>query len=161
MPELGRTPVASSDAGRQTTRLGGAWVPAVLVVAIVAIFALCMALAPRHSAEGEAFGGTDSAVTDTLQEHGVKPWFHPVFEPGSGEVESGLFALQAALGAGLFGYVMGNLRGRRLGREQAFAGSSPRQVADDAGQDSTSTPLTTGGEAAKNTDVHRDAADLG
>jgi cobalt/nickel transport protein len=44
-----------------------------------------------------------------------RPWFSPVFRPSSGEIESGLFALQAALGAGYFGFALGRLstRGRR------------------------------------------------
>jgi cobalt/nickel transport protein len=36
-----------------------------------------------------------------------------VFSPTSGEVESGLFALQAALGGLVLGYVLAALRGRR------------------------------------------------
>ena len=36
-----------------------------------------------------------------------------MFSPGSSEVESGLFALQAALGGGVLGYALGRLRSRR------------------------------------------------
>lgn len=40
-----------------------------------------------------------------------QPWFSPLWEPPSGEIESLLFALQAALGAGLLGYYLGLRRG--------------------------------------------------
>lgn len=100
----------------ETTR-DNRWLTPVLLAAIVAIFALSMALAPRPSGEGEeAFGGTDSVVTDILSEDGVTPWFQPIFEPGSGEIESGLFAMQAGLGGGLLGFALGNLRGRHQQR---------------------------------------------
>ncbi|MGL5406472.1 MAG: energy-coupling factor ABC transporter substrate-binding protein [Propionibacteriaceae bacterium] len=86
-----------------------------MALATVGIFIASMVFAPRGDApEGEAFGGTDSAVTEKLEEAGTEPWFKPIFEPGSGEVESGLFAMQAALGAGLFGWCIG-----RLGRRKA------------------------------------------
>ncbi|MEL4359032.1 MULTISPECIES: energy-coupling factor ABC transporter substrate-binding protein [unclassified Luteococcus] len=95
------------------------WVTPLLLVGILAIFALSLLLAPRPSdPEAEAFGGTDAAVTDVLSDKGVEPWFQPIFEPGSSEIESGLFALQAALGAGAFGFAIGNLRGRRAERAQ-------------------------------------------
>lgn len=68
--------------------------------------------------EGEAFGGTDAAVTEVLEENGVEPWFNPVLELNSGELESGIFAVQAALGAGIFGFMIGNLRGRTVQRRE-------------------------------------------
>ena len=94
------------------------WITPVLVALLVILFAMPFALAPRpNSPDEEAFGGTDAVVTTMLEQDGTKPWFDPIFEPGSGEIESGLFGLQAALGAGVLGYVLGNLRGRKVGRE--------------------------------------------
>ncbi len=61
---------------------------------------------------GGEFTGTDAAVTEELEARGHTPWFESVFSP-SGEVESGLFAVQAALGAGVLGYVLGTYRARR------------------------------------------------
>lgn len=101
------------------------WVTPAILAAIVAIFGLCLVLADTSSAaEGEAFGGTDSVVTAQLDERGVEPWFEPLFSPNSGEIESGLFAMQAALGAGVLGYALGNLNGRRATRREAAEVSS-------------------------------------
>lgn len=98
------------------------WVAGILVAILVAIFALSLSLAPDAAEGDESFPGTDSVATELLKKRGVEPWFTPIFEPGSGEIESGLFALQAALGAGLFGYALGNLQGRsKARREQAEA----------------------------------------
>lgn len=94
------------------------WVTPVLLLALVVLFAVSFFAAPSPSEGEEAFGGTDAAVTAQLEEAGHKPWFSPIFEPGSGEIESGLFALQAAIGAGVLGYALGNLRGRRVARNE-------------------------------------------
>jgi cobalt/nickel transport protein len=86
-------------------------VTALLVLGIVALFALPLAL---HAGSSE-FAGTDSQATELIEESdpGYTPWFSSVFSPGSSEVESGLFALQAALGGGVLGYALGRLRSRR------------------------------------------------
>ncbi|GAB3622452.1 hypothetical protein GCM10027418_05340 [Mariniluteicoccus endophyticus] len=92
------------------------WVTGLLIAALVAIFVIPLYIAPRPTGEGdEAFGGTDAKAVEVLEtDHGATAWFEPIFEPGSSEVESGLFALQAALGAGAFGYVIGRLQQRSI-----------------------------------------------
>lgn len=93
----------------------------VCVIALVALFALPLWLDARRSGDGERFGGTDAAATEMIEESdpGYRPWFQPFFAPSGGEVESGLFAMQAAVGAGVFGYAIGTMRGRKRGREEA------------------------------------------
>ncbi|GAB6137066.1 energy-coupling factor ABC transporter substrate-binding protein [Halanaerobaculum tunisiense] len=55
------------------------------------------------------FEGADGAAQGIIKEvkPNYEPWFDVVWEPPSGEIESLLFALQAALGAGLIGYYIG------------------------------------------------------
>jgi cobalt/nickel transport protein len=60
------------------------------------------------------FKGADNRGSDAINEvrPGYKPWFEPLWKPPSAEVETGLLALQAAIGAGLVGYVIGRRAGR-------------------------------------------------
>ncbi len=64
---------------------------------------------------GGAFKGSDDLGTDAINEArpGYQPWFQPLWKPPSDEVESLLFSLQAALGAGFLGYVIGRRQSSR------------------------------------------------
>lgn len=73
--------------------------------------------------EGEAaFEGADSKAQAQISHIApdYQPWFQPLLEPASGEIASLLFALQAALGAGVIGYWLGAAVTReRLKKERA------------------------------------------
>ncbi|WP_369274375.1 energy-coupling factor ABC transporter substrate-binding protein [Streptomyces sp. R11] len=90
-----------------------------LVVAALAVLPLALGLGdhkeePFTGADGEA----ESAITEIEPDY--KPWFSPLYEPPSGEIESALFSLQAALGAGVLAYYFGVHRGRRQGEQRAL-----------------------------------------
>lgn len=93
-----------------------------------AIFIGCLTIGQSVSTDdsGESFVGTDTAAVTSIEDDhpDYEPWFAQVFAPPSAEVESGLFALQAALGAGVFGYAFGALR-RRRNVQPAVSNDSP------------------------------------
>lgn len=81
---------------------------AMLLLLAVAVVAAPLAL----KLPGE-YGGTDEAARAAIAEHGYQPWFESLWTPPSKEIESLLFALQAAVGAGVLGYVIGRRHGKR------------------------------------------------
>lgn len=86
-----------------------------LIGAVVALLAVPLIISATRSTGGpEQFVGTDAQATSAIEQShpGYRPWAHALFNPSSPEVESGLFAVQAALGAGALGYVLGRLHGR-------------------------------------------------
>lgn len=81
------------------------------------IFAIIIAFSPLVFLKDAAFLGADSLVEEEIQRMAPDyfPWFTSIFEPKSSEVESLLFAIQAAIGAGFIGYVVGIYKGRHEG----------------------------------------------
>jgi cobalt/nickel transport protein len=80
----------------------------ILIAIVVVIVVLPLILLPDAE-----FGGADAGAEDALSDTGYEPWFTPIWEPPSGEIESLLFALQAAIGAVIIGYFVGYERGKR------------------------------------------------
>lgn len=106
-----------------------------LVVALLAVLPLALGLGDD---EEEPFTGADAQAETAITEidPDYEPWFSPLYEPPSGEIESALFAVQAALGAGVLAYYFGLRRGRRQGEERALArqdGPSVTGESDGAG----------------------------
>jgi cobalt/nickel transport protein len=79
-----------------------------IIVAIIAIVPMIM-----YSGLGEEegyFGGSDGAASKIVEDTGYKPWYSSFWKPPSPEIESLLFALQAAIGALIIGYFFGYWR---------------------------------------------------
>ncbi|BAY93598.1 MULTISPECIES: energy-coupling factor ABC transporter substrate-binding protein [unclassified Tolypothrix] len=85
------------------------WHNWLLVLAVIGL-----AIAPLILARDAEFGGSDGEAQKAISQvkPGYEPWFQPLFQPPSKEIESLLFASQAALGAGVIGYAIGLYRGR-------------------------------------------------
>lgn len=84
---------------------------------IIICLLLCavIAVAPLMLIKNSEFGGADGKAEEAITEmdKDYEPWFSSLIEPPGGETESLLFCLQAALGAGVFGYGMGYLVARK------------------------------------------------
>jgi cobalt/nickel transport protein len=84
-----------------------------LIAATVAIVAAPLVIPGL----GGEFKGSDDEGTDAIMASrpDYQPWFQPLWKPPSDEVESLLFALQAALGAGFLGYMIGRRQSSQCG----------------------------------------------
>ena len=82
---------------------------------------ILLAAFPLWYCRDAEFGGADGMAGELIEESDpdYEPWFQPIFEPASGEVESLLFALQAAIGAGIVGFVLGRVTRRPDGGEKS------------------------------------------
>jgi len=88
----------------------------IFLIALIVIFGAIFLIqnAGFQSTGQEAWGGSDDGASSIIEETGYEPWFSPVWEPPSGEIESLLFCLQAAIGSVIIGYVFGYWRGRKV-----------------------------------------------
>ncbi len=80
-----------------------------LVVGVIVLAAV-----PLLSIHGKDFPASDDNSSKGIEElrPGYKPWFTSVFKPQGGEIETFLFATQAAIGSGITGYILGLYKGR-------------------------------------------------
>ena len=81
---------------------------------ILIIIILIIGIVPLLMVKSE-FGGSDDKGEDIIKEINpdYEPWANNLIELPGPETESLLFALQAAIGAGGIGYVLGYFKGER------------------------------------------------
>lgn len=85
-----------------------------LVLSVVALI-----VSPLVLVKGEYTGADGQAHEAIAQiQPNYEPWLETIVEPASAEVESFLFATQAALGAGAIGYIIGIYQGRKHSSRQ-------------------------------------------
>lgn len=85
----------------------------ILIVAVIII-----TIIPLVMVKNTEFGGADGAAEEMITElqPNYEPWFNSIWEPPGGETESLLFALQAAIGAGIIAYYFGYQKGKKQTR---------------------------------------------
>ena len=110
----------TTQAHRQSKKSSTGW----KVLGIVAI--LILVAIPLIIIQDSNFGGSDGAGSEAIER--IAPeynseWTTNWWEPPGGETESALFAIQAAVGGILIGYVFGFLRGRQKGRAESAQNS--------------------------------------
>ncbi len=82
---------------------------------ILSIIVIVLAVLPLITLKNAEFAGADglaeTAITEINPDY--EPWFSSLYEPASGEIESLLFAVQAALGAGVVGFILGRITAKK------------------------------------------------
>ncbi|MCL7414962.1 MAG: energy-coupling factor ABC transporter substrate-binding protein [ANME-2 cluster archaeon] len=93
-----------------------------IIVAVIVLVFTAQFIYVSSTTNAE-FGGADGQAEGVIEEltgGTYEPIASPFWEPPSGEIESLLFALQAAIGALVIGYFFGYYRGRNKSNEQEF-----------------------------------------
>jgi len=83
-----------------------------ITILVLAVF--IAAFAYTSSTGNHEWSGADDKpeeVINDLTDGSYQPWAQSIWTPPSGEIESLLFALQAAFGAIIIGYFLGHYRG--------------------------------------------------
>jgi cobalt/nickel transport protein len=88
----------------QTSQKENWWLVAAVILLVIT---------PLIFVRGE-YGGADGEATEAIAEiqPNYQPWFNPVLELPSGEIETLLFVFQGAIAAGTLGYIIGLYKGR-------------------------------------------------
>lgn len=108
---------------------------ALMLLGVVALVVLPLVLVHGQ------FGGADDAGSAAIaaSRQGFRPWFTPIWKPPSAEIESLLFAVQAGIGAGIIGYVLGRIHGaakeREEGEKRGALAASPQSLKSPADVD--------------------------
>jgi len=92
--------------------------PIILLALVIIIVAFPLAI---YNSKGESLGyftGSDDQGPAYITSTGYVPWFHSIWTPPSPEIESFLFAVQAAIGAIIIGFILGYYKGQSSERKK-------------------------------------------
>jgi cobalt/nickel transport protein len=86
----------------------------IIIYSVAVLIIIGLTVWPLAKLKYAEFAGSDGRAKDAITEINpeYKPWFSSIYKPQSSEIESMLFALQAAIGAGIIGYGLGYMRGK-------------------------------------------------
>lgn len=81
---------------------------------LLLIFAL-LVIVPLILNPSAEYGGSDGNAEVMINKlvPDYEPWFEPLWEPPSGEIESLMFTMLAVIGAVTIGYYLGTLKGKK------------------------------------------------
>jgi cobalt/nickel transport protein len=90
-------------------------------IIVLLLLVLALVIIPLFLLKGAAFGGSDDAGSQVIEEIAGKdyePWFTPVLEKAiggeiPGEIESLIFCVQTGIGVGIIAYAFGYLAARK------------------------------------------------
>ncbi|QUH19136.1 energy-coupling factor ABC transporter substrate-binding protein [Alkaliphilus sp. B6464] len=83
-----------------------------LLLFLLAIVVIVAPLIINSSADFEGADGEGEELIQVIAPD-YEPWFESIWEPPSGEVESLLFSVQVAIGAGAIGYILGSMKEKK------------------------------------------------
>jgi len=88
---------------------------------ILILVVILLVVTPLIFVKNATFDGADGEALGVIHEIApdYKPWYTPFYEPASGEIESLIFALQAAIGAGVIGFGLGYYKGRKTTEDKS------------------------------------------
>ena len=81
---------------------------------LLLLAALALVILPLRLQPDAEYAGSDNRARDAIGElaPAYRPWAEPVWTPPGAEIESMLFAVQAAAGAGVLGFCLGRFTTR-------------------------------------------------
>jgi cobalt/nickel transport protein len=111
-------------------RAGGFGLEAAVLILLLLFIA---SFAYTSSKGSHQWSGADSqaeGVISDLTDGAYKPWYQSIYQPPSGEIESLLFALQAAVGSLIIGYFLGYYRA--MARAKAASAAAEKEEKQNA-----------------------------
>lgn len=87
------------------------WKKNIILLVIVTAISVLPLVTLKNAEFAGADGLAENAITEINPDY--EPWFSSLYEPASGEIESLLFAVQAAVGAGIVGFILGRITAKK------------------------------------------------